>query len=110
MTSRHFHLTRLADLQSFFKSHFPGRYTNRLRRKFGWGAVDLLLPRRRKRIKYISLEMLDKLEAFAGELGYRSLPSDSSATEHPQVQCPSCGDTISVLLCKSHRPDVSRFF
>ena len=59
-------------------------------------------------MKFVSLEVMEKLETFAGELGYRSLSSDPSAEKPIKHRCPRCGTPISVTLHCAHQPDVMR--
>lgn len=104
MTSQEFHIQRLADLHTFFRLTFKGRWSNHIRTKLGHTAHDTLLPGHRGRARYISLRVLSRLEAYAASLGFKPLSSENGGQPLLDGRCPKCRVPISVILTATHEP------
>ncbi len=101
MTSRQLYLTRIADLHTFFKLTFKGRWANHIRKKLGVTALDTLKPYHRAKCKRISLPIMDKLEAYAAELGYAPLSSETGPRQPFEGRCPVCSSSLCVIFTRS---------
>lgn len=98
MTSKEFHLHRLADLHQFFRAILKRRWTNHLAHKLGFTSVNMLKPSYRKKAQMISLRTMEKLEAYAAELGFKPLSSENGPTQPLTGRCPECGSPFCLVI------------